>query len=174
MKAMALTVMIASLLGLVMLTLNIATVSVASPPGLMNPVVHFALLPGTRDEFLACLLASVIAAYFYAVVSWFDREIHRVRRDVFGDRGEEALEQPLDVRLLKSAIRSGDLAAVRRCATRSAFTFADAQFMTPVELAELYGRPDVIRAVRQAAARFAADPPTSAPRTERPPEPAAR
>lgn len=153
MKALALTTMLATLLGLVMLTLNILMVTVRVPAGMMNPVIHLELVPGTRDEFLACLLATIIAAYFYAVVAWIDGKLHRLRAEVLGDTVESHLVQPPEVQQLKNAIRRGDLPAIRHCMTESALAFTDERFMTPLELAELYGREDVILAVRKAVQR---------------------
>jgi len=150
MKALALTVLIASALALSMLTVNIVRVTVQTPDGSMNPVFLFQLQPGTRDEFLTCLLAAAIAAYFYAVVAWMDGKLSRMREEVIGDLPPAHLAQPLQVRLLKDAIRAGDLAAIGRYGTSDALDFCDERFMTPLELAELYGRKDVLEAVTKA------------------------
>jgi hypothetical protein len=58
------------------------------------------------------------------------------------------LAQPPEVRLLKDAIRSGDLVAVRKYARKPALEFLDDRFFTPVELAELYGHEAIVAALR--------------------------
>ena len=145
------TVMLACLLGLSMLTPHVFTLSLKTPDGLVNPTLHLELIPGRRDEFLACLLATVISGYFYAVVAWTDGKLHRLREEVVGDAPEFRVAQPLEVLALKDAIRLADLPAIQRLATESALAYMDEHFMTPMELAELYGRDDVIRALQQAA-----------------------
>ncbi|RYU57573.1 hypothetical protein EWI61_12835 [Methylolobus aquaticus] len=153
MKAFALSVLIATLLALIMLTANILNITVQSPDGMMNPVFQFQLQTGTRDELLTCLLASVIAAYFYAVVAWMDGKLARLREELVADAPVIHLAQPLEVRQLKDAIRTGDLAAIRRYATDTALAYSDERFMTPFELAELYGRQDAVQALHRAASK---------------------
>jgi len=153
MKALTLTLMLAALLGFAVLTLNAVSVTVAQPEGLMNPIVHFALAPGTRDEFLSGLLGSAISVYLYTVVTWIDRQLCALRHDGSSATTAVELAQPLAVRQLKDAIRAGDIDAVHRWATRATLAFSDDRFMSPLELAELYGRDEIVRALRAAAAR---------------------
>lgn len=153
MKAFALSVLIATLLALIMLTAHILNITVQTPDGMMNPVFQFDLRTGTRDEFLTCLLASVIAAYFYAVVAWMDGKLTRLREELVADAPVMHLAQPLEVRQLKDAIRSADLAAIGRYATDAALDYSDDRFMTPFELAELYGHEEVVQALHRAASK---------------------
>jgi hypothetical protein len=145
-----LSVLIATALGLVMLTANILCLTIHTPTGSMNPIFHFQLQAGTRDEFLTCLLAVAIAAYFYAVVAWMDAKLSHLREEIVDDAPVVHLAQPLEVRRLKDAIRAGDLTAIRRYATDTALAYSDERFMTPLELAELYGREDTVQALQNA------------------------
>jgi hypothetical protein len=80
-----------------------------------------------------------------------DGNLTRLREELVADGPVVHLAQPLEVRRLKDAIRAGDVALIRRYATDAALDYSDERFMTPLELAELYGREEAIQALQRAA-----------------------
>jgi hypothetical protein len=155
MKTAAFAVMMIGWMGLAMLLARIAVVIPEIDTGLANPGVRIELRPGTQVYFLASLLAALIGSYIYAVVAWIDRRLERLHASLPTETLRDAYEQPPEVKLLKDAIRAGDVAAVRRYAGETALAFTDERLLTPYELAELYGDPAVIAAVSEAFRRYA-------------------
>lgn len=113
----------------------------------LNPGIRIELRPGTQAYFLAGLLAAVVFSYIYGLVLWIERRLAQLRDLVPKTNGHDIIHQPRPVRRLKAAIRAGNVDAVRRHALASALDFEDQRLLTPYELAELYGNPEVIAAV---------------------------
>jgi hypothetical protein len=163
MKTAAFAVMLIGWVGLAMLLARIAVVVPETDAGLVNPGIRIELRPGTQVYFLAGLLAALIGSYIYTVVAWVEWRLKRLHASLPAGAEREASAQPREVKLLKDAIRAGDVAAVRRYAGEAAFSFNDECLLTPYELAELYGDPAVIAAVGEAFRRYVGrHPPGSA------------
>lgn len=150
MKAIALLILATCVLVLVWVISRAFTVSLSNASGLLNPTIHLTLHPDFREMFFATLLAASISAYCFAMIAWTEQRLDQLVALISGVGSESGFIQPRDVRLLKEAIRSGDLAAVRKHAKWSAFEAIDDRYLTPLELADLYEHPPIIDALRSA------------------------
>lgn len=155
MRTIAFLIMTSCLLLLIGVTRQAFTISVSEPPGLLNPTIHFSVHPEYRDLFFATLLAATISAYCFAMIAWTEQKLNQLRALIAGTRSKRVFIQPPDVRLLKNAIRAGNLTAVRKCAKESAFRVTDERYLTPLELADLYERQPIVDALRAAMLKHA-------------------
>lgn len=150
MRTLAGLIMVSSLSVLVWVMHDAVVVGVLHTPGLANPTVHLTLDPEFRDVLFAMTLVAAISAYCFATITWTEQKLEEIRSLVHQTRTASEVRQPLEVRLLKDAIRAGDTAAVQRHAKPSAFSFIDNHYLTPLELADLYENQPVIDALRAA------------------------
>lgn len=155
MRTTAFLIMTSSFLVLIGVTHRAVTISVSVPPGMLNPTIHFSLHPDSRDIFYSTLLAAAVSAYGYAVIAWTEQRLEQLRASIAGAEPENGFTQPADLRLLKDAIRAGNVAAVRRYARESVLQSADERYLTPLELADVYGRQPVVDALGAAMLKHA-------------------
>ncbi len=159
MKTIARVLMTLSWIALAIFLARTAVLSPQIDTGLSNPALRIELPPDKQAYFLAGLFAALLSTYIHGVVAWIDWWMERSQALLPLDSSLDTHWQPPEVKRLKAAIRSGNAEEARCCAVDSAFTFKDEQWLTPYELAELYGNPAVIAAVRAAYIRHLGNTP---------------
>lgn len=155
MKHTAFLIMTSTLVALAWVTYHALSFSASTPPGLLNPNLQFALHADSREAFFSTLLACGVSAYSFAMISWTEGKLDQLRGVIEGGRTPTVVAQPVEVRLLKEAIRSGDLAAVRKHAKKSVLDLVDEHYLTPLELADLYEQQPIIKALTAAMLKHA-------------------
>lgn len=150
MKTVALSLMIVLWIGFALLLGKIAVVTPVPAPGLANPIFHVHLSPGSESYFLTGLWAALLGSYLYTLTVWCEQRLERLQGALPQPARQDTEQQPPEVKRLKDAIRSGDPSAVRQYAVETALRFEDERWLTPYELAELYGNPAVMDAVAAA------------------------
>jgi hypothetical protein len=154
MKTTALTVTATTVAAFIMLLLKTTTVTVYHEAGLLNPILRFQVPPERETYLTMGLLTVAYSMYTYWIIACFNENLAALRQAMPKPEETAGETQPLKVRALKDAIRSGDPQAVRELANDGfALNFADARYLTPLELAELYGNENVIAIIRDALAR---------------------
>lgn len=118
--------------------------------GLLNPGCRVDFRPGSEWPLLAGFLWTLTSVYVFVVVLWISRRLERIPGQSHGDTDRSRFRQPVEMESLKNAIRAGDLETIRRQAAKTELWFGDEHLLTPYELAELYGDPEVIETVREA------------------------
>lgn len=171
MRTIAALIMTSSLAALIWVMHEALVISVSHSPGLINPTIQLGLKPDFRDMLFAMLLVAAISTYCYGSIAWTEKKLQEIRSLLGASHATESSRQPEEVRRLKEAIRSGDAGAVKRHAKRAAFRYNDDHFLTPIELADLYGNQPVIDALRtemlkQARQKAVPGQPVSAPSSQ--------
>lgn len=165
MKAIAALIMAGSLIAWIWVLHEALVIAVTNNAGLTNPTVHISVRAEMRDMVFAMSLVAAVATYCYALVRWMERRFAAITPSEAEALAPTTSGQPSSLRLLKDAIRRGDVAAVRRLARRTTLEIGEESAFTPLELADLYGNQDVVDALQVALSKLAQ---TTASKRERP------
>lgn len=151
-KRFSLILLSISLLILLYTMTQSVTVEVIPQEGLLNPVYKFGVKPG-KGIYLA-LAASVLAlalVLFLAVRHKEKKNIQRQQAVSEGKLPENIPAQPMDLKLLKEAIRQSDVQKVREIIAAGIWLPSKEEgHLTPLELAKLYGDEAIIAEIQAA------------------------
>jgi magnesium-transporting ATPase (P-type) len=151
MKTTTFAVMTLMLAAFIILFVKITSFSIYYEVGLLNPFFHFQVLSGMQVYLIIGLLAVAYGVYTHWIVEQLNQNLMTIRQLL--SQPVEIVEetQPVRVKTLKTAIRSSDVQTVREFAMDgNTMAYADERFLTPLELAEIYGNESIIAIIKEA------------------------
>ena len=148
MRIFTFVVALISLIVFVAVLPHVVAVEQLNLPGLINPRLHIFCCPGREAELVTAFITMVFAWYIWFVVAWVEEKWQDVTNLVRSDDANADQDEPLALRALKEAIRADSVEQVRRqidaLNSLDAAYRPDTDYVTPLELADLYGNEEII------------------------------
>jgi hypothetical protein len=147
MKSLAILLILLSLLGFSVTLIKLLSITIEHPAGLLNPTLHIMVDKSEFVLFLIWAMSVAASVYIYLLICWVEKSLAVTTACISSMHDYAPQGQPLELPRLKESIRAGDVDSVTENATWAALSYRNDDFLSPYELAELYGNTAVISAL---------------------------